>query len=426
MPRKNSKYLTDAGIEKIARAPKGNRLERFDAGVPGLCLRITDKGVKSWSVYYRLNGKHQRMTIGTSPGIGVAAARDCALEIKGQAKAGIDPKEARAATKAKTQIEAQKTFEVIAEKYIKRECPKLKRGREYEAAIRRELLPAWASLPMIDLRRLHLTELTDALLDADKPGAAYRVYAIAKRILNWAAERGEIEASPFATMKPPVSQVMRERVLKPHEIKTVWNTWGVIGYPFGPLNKLLLVTAQRLNEVAGMQWTEIDLNTALWIVPADRTKSGRETEVPLSSLALDILDGLPRFAEGGHVFTTTSGRRPVSGFSKVKARTDALVLEAARERAETQGQDPKVVEPMPNWRTHDLRRTARTGLAELGIPEIISERVLNHAPRNILAKIYNHHDYADEKRDALERWATRLREIIEPPPDNVVRLGAQT
>ena len=130
MPRRNSKHLTDPGIEKIGKAPRGKRIERFDAGVPGLCLRITDKGAKSWSAYYRLNSKHQRMTIGAWPGIGVAEAREQAREIKDQSKAGVDPKGVRAASTAAAQTEAGKTFEVVAESYIKRECSKLKRGKE--------------------------------------------------------------------------------------------------------------------------------------------------------------------------------------------------------------------------------------------------------------------------------------------------------
>jgi integrase len=177
-------------------------------------------------------------------------------------------------------------------------------------------------------------------------------------------------------------------------------------YPYGPLGKLLLMTAQRLNEVAQMQWCEIDRDNALWVMSADRTKSGRETEVPLSSLALEILDDLPRFTQGDYIFTATSGQRSVTGFSKMKTRADNL-------------------SGVTGWRLHDLRRTARTGLAEIGIPEIIAEMVMNHAPRNVLAKIYNRHEYAAEKRDALERWALRLREITEPPPENVVKLKAK-
>ena len=415
MPRRNSKFMTEPGIAKMAKAPKGTRIERFDSGADGLALRITDRGAKTWCISYHFpddqgRPKHHRYTIGPWPAIGLMRAREEARKVKAQAKAGIDPKVARASdqnvARTKVQAEARSTFRAIAENYIDRECSRLKRGREYEAAIRRELLPTWGARPIADLRRLHLIELTDALLDAGKPMAAYRVFEIAKRILNWAVERGETEVSPFATMKPPAPKVMRDRVLKPDEIKLVWEAWGAMDYPFGPLGKFLLMTAQRLNEVAQMQWSEIDRDSALWIIAADRTKSGREMEVPLSSLALEILDDLPEFIDGDYVFTTTGGRRPVSGFNKMKTRSDKL-------------------SGVTGWRLHDLRRTGRTGLAELGVPEIIAEMVLNHAPRNTLTKIYNRHEYADEKRDALERWAGRLREITEPPPENVVKLKAK-
>ncbi len=411
MPKRNSKHLTEPGIAKMARAPKGGRIERFDSGADGLCLRITDRGTKTWCISYHFPGengdiKHHRLTIGSWPAVGLAQAREEARMVKAEVRSGIDPRARRAgvhaAAKAEAQAEARKTFRAIAENYINRECSRLKRGREYEAAIRRELLPVWGARPIADLRRLHLIELTDALLDAGKPSAAYRIFEIAKRILNWAVERGEIEASPFATMKSPAPKILRDRVLKPDEIKLVWKAWGAMNYPFGPLGKLLLLTAQRLNEVAQMQWPEIDRNNALWVIAADRTKSGRETEVPLSSLALEILDDLPRFTDGDYVFTTTSGQRPVNGFSRMKTRSDNL-------------------SSVTGWRLHDLRRTARTGLAELGVPEIIAEMVMNHAPRGTLTKIYNRHEYATEKRDALERWANRLREIIEPPPENVVK-----
>ena len=406
MPRKNSKHLTDPGIAKIGRAPKGKRIERFDAGAPGLSLRVTERGVKSWSVYYRLGGVHRRETIGTWPKVGVAHARDRAREIKELAKSNVDPKAAREAEEAAAQAGTLTTFGSIAEQYIERECPRQRRGWELERIIRRELLPTWGNQPIAKLRKRDAIELTDALLDAGKPAAARRLFEIIRRIGRWAARRDQIDFNPFADMDPPAPKVMRDRVLRADEIKSVWSAWDVMGYPFGPLGKLLLTTAQRLNEVAGMEWPEIDRGNKVWIVPATRTKSGRETEVALSSLALEIIDTLPRFTEGDFVLTTRDGQRPVSGFSKMKARTDDL-------------------SGVTNWRLHDLRRTARTGLAEIGIPEIIAEKVLNHAEQNVLAKIYNRYEYADEKRDALERWATRLREIIEPPPANVVRLKAK-
>ena len=193
MPKRNSKHLTEPGIKKMARAPKGKRVEKYDSGADGLCLRITDRGTKTWCISYHFpddNGdiKHHRFTIGPWPAIGVVEARDQARLIKSQARARIDPKVARAhdqaAARIKGRAEARSTFQAIAENYINREYSRLKRGREYEAAIRRELLPTWGARSIVDLRRLHLIELTDALLDAGKPMVAYRVFEIAKRILN--------------------------------------------------------------------------------------------------------------------------------------------------------------------------------------------------------------------------------------------------
>jgi len=446
MPKRNSKHLTDPGIGKISRATKGKRVERFDAGVPGLCLRVTDRGVKTWAVYYKFPGinrkgepalLNQRLTIGQWPGVGVAKARAEARMVKDRAKASVNPKGAREAEKAGAGDEVADTFGAIAEEYIKIEClerklkndkvlpPKLKRGWEVESIIRRELMPHWRDRPFAEFRKRDAIKLTEALVDDGRPGAAHRLYEIIRRIGRWAARRDRIDLNPFADMDPPVDIVVRDRYLKPDEIKAVWQVWDVMGYPFGPLSKLLLATAQRLNEVAQMRWIEIDRDNALWIIPASRTKSDRESEVPLSSLVLGILDALPRFGDDTFVFTNTNGRRPVTGFSRMKTRTDTLILEAAREQAEENGQDQKLVKPMPPWRTHDLRRTARTGLAELGIPQIVAERVLNHAESNALVKTYDRHEYAAEKRDALERWALRLREITEPPPENVVKLKAK-
>jgi integrase len=398
----------------MAKAPKGKRIERFDSGADGLALRITDRGKKTWCISYHFPDgqgclKHHRYTIGPWPTIGVAQAREKARQVKEQVKSGIDPKAARAAAKAKMQIEGRKTFQALAENYIKRECSKLKRGHEYEAVIRRELLPAWGAILVADLRPAHLNELTDAVEDAGKPTAAYRIHEIAKRILNWAIERGEIETSPFAAMKRPVSKVSRDRALKDHEIKALWSVWNDQRYPFGPLQQLLILLGQRRSEVAEMRWPEVDLDKREWTIPASRSKSRREHIVPLSDAAVEILESLPRFSDGDYVFTTTGGRRPVSGFSKAKVRTDQMLLD----------QDTGV----EGWRVHDLRRTCRTGMARLGVPEIVSERVLNHLPQG-LEKIYNVHEYADEKRGALEKWAGHIRDLSEPPPENVVQLAA--
>jgi integrase len=423
MPRRNSKRLTDPGIEKMRKAQKGKRLEVFEALADGLCLRVTEKGSKSWCVFYRFPDdkgeiKNRRLTLGPWPAIGVSQAREEALRVKAQAKAGIDPRTARALKeeeeKARAEREARETFGAIAETYIARECPGLARGTEIEALIRNRLIPTWKNRHVRDLCRKDLVALTDKLLDEDKPAAALQLHEVARRVFNWALNRGDIDATPFANMKPPAQKAERGRALKEHELKALWEIWEAQGNPFGKVQQLLLLTGQRRSEAAEMQWSELDLAKAEWVIPAERSKSRREHIVPLVDSAVRLLSSLPRFEAGNFVFTTTIGRRPISGFSKAKTRTDKSLKEALEK-------DDRKFEP---WRVHDLRRTCRTGLASLGVPEIVSERVLNHVPRG-LARIYNVHEYADEKRDALECWARHLETIINPPPENVVQLSAE-
>ena len=419
MPKRNSKHLTEPGIAKMARAPKGKRVERFDSGADGLCLRITDRGTKTWCISYHFPDedghlKHQRFTIGPWSAIGVAEARDQARLIKSQARAGIDPKGVREAAWEKERAEAKtkvrKTFKAIAENYIALEVPRLKRGSESESLIRKMLIPEWGNRQAFKIEPGDLTELTDRLQKEGKPMAARRVYEIATRVFNWAQGRGDIGASPFAALKPPVRKKPRGRALKEHEIKALWPVLTEMAYPFGPLQQLLLLLGQRRSEVAEMRWSEINPDKREWTIPAERSKNDCEHIVPLPNAAVAILDTLPRFTEGDFVFSTTSGRRPVSGFSKGKVRTDQLLAEHQT--------------AIEDWRVHDLRRTARTGMARLGVPEIVGERVLNHLPQG-LGKIYNVHEYLDEKRDALARWAQEVQNITELPPENLIRLAGR-
>ena len=198
----------------------------------------------------------------------------------------------------------------------------------------------------------------------------------------------------------------RQRVLSDAEIGLLWRA-TTDSYPAGALIRFLLLTAVRRSEAAGMTWGEVNLDDALWIVPAHCTKSGVPHEVPLSGMAVDLLRSLPRFAAGDFVFSNSGGRRSAQAFSQYKAVISARA--------------PGLV----NWRFHDLRRTARTNLASLGVSPFIAELILGHQQRGVHA-IYDVHRYQAEKREALERWASRLRTIIEPPPANVRQLRVTT
>ncbi len=390
--------LTEAVIRRLAAAPLGKRVEKPDALAPGLVLRVNDKGAKQWLARYRLHGKQAKLALGAWPALGLAEARDKARQVRELAEAGVDPRPAAEAERAEI-AEAAKTFADLAEQYIARECPRLAEGRTLESLLRREIIPALGSVAVGDLRKRHAVRLLDKLVDSGRLGVARRAHWVIKRITKWSQLRDEIEVDPFAGLPCPMGKARRERVLSHDELRTLWQAWLAQGYPFGPLQRLLLLTATRRTEAAEMRWDELDDpdRPTVWELPASRTKNGRAHLVPLSQPARALIAELPRFV-GPFVFTTQGGERPVSGFTKARERADKLSEKIAGEAVE-------------DWGWHDLRRTARTELARLGISDEVAERVLNHAPGGLL-ETYNRHRYRAEIAEALERWAAELLRIV--------------
>jgi integrase len=207
-----------------------------------------------------------------------------------------------------------------------------------------------------------------------------------------------------------------------NELRLMWNAADAMGYPYGPLFRLLALTGQRKSEVAEARWSEFDLKVKLWTIPAERMKADAAHAVPLSDDVIALLKSLPRFHHGDHLFSTTFGKKAVNGFSKAKGRVDELMLVEARALAKCHGDDPAKVK-LDEWRIHDIRRTMRTGLSALPVSDMVRELVIGHT-RAGLHKVYDQYAYLDEKRQALELWAARLRSIVTPPPDNVVALAA--
>jgi integrase len=202
-------------------------------------------------------------------------------------------------------------------------------------------------------------------------------------------------------------EVSRERVLSDDELCLVWRCCEVLGWPFGDLFQLLILTAQRLGEVSTMLWRDLDLDKAIWTLPGAIAKNGEANEVPLSPVAVAILTRLPPLGRQGYVFSALNGSaNPVSGFSKAKARLDKEIAAAL---AEADGP------AMLPWRLHDLRRSAASRMAQLGISQHIIEKVLNHVTgaRSGDAKIYNRYGYMTEKRQALELWAAHIGRVVD-------------
>jgi integrase len=269
--------------------------------------------------------------------------------------------------------------------------------RETERLLRAEFLPKLGNRCLGEVGRADIRQLVEDIAER-VPIVANRTLGLLRLLCNWARAQDIIAVSPCDGLKPPAPERSRDRILSDDEIRLFWRACETVGWPFGPLAQMLLLTGQRRDEVGAMTWSEVDLATATWRLAGERVKNSREHAIALSTPALRLLEGLPRI----DVFTT-SGAGPVDGFSRAKNRIDAAVLEIAR-----QG-DPSIKE-IPHWTFHDLRRTAASGMASLRVAPHVVEAVLNHASGTIkgVAAVYNRYRYDEEKRAALEAWGRRV------------------
>jgi integrase len=406
--------LTDIAIKKLVSSPPSARLETPDGKVAGLYFVQQPSGATSWALRYRAAGVPRKLTLGSFPALDIKAARRAAEEARGAIARGEDPAgektAARAAARAEREAEAD-LIERVAETFIERHAKRATRDwKETERLLKRNVVERWKGRRLSTITKPQVHDLLDSIVDRGAPIAANRVHTQLNVMGRWAVERGIVTTNPFAGIKAPSSERgrARERVLSDDELRLVWKAAEAIGWPFGPIVKLLALTGARRDEVAQMEWREIDFDRALWTLPAARSKNRREHVFPLSDAALEILRSLPRIERSGFVFTTTNGRVPVSGFNKAKDRFDDAIDEL---RTQIGGEECEPIEP---WVFHDLRRTVATNLQKLGVRLEVTEAVLNHVSgsRAGIVGVYQKHDYATEKRQALDAWARRLEAIV--------------
>jgi integrase len=226
-------------------------------------------------------------------------------------------------------------------------------------------------------------------------------------------QRDLIEKSPVVGIKAPTDEKSRDRILNDEELGLAWKAADKLGWPFGPFVHLLILTGQRRDEVAGMRWSELDMATATWTIPRERAKNDKAHVVPLSPEAVALIKGLPRMKDGEadspFVFTTT-GDSPISGFSKAKAKLDRAIAKLLKGENEEANESEKDAPSIPDWRLHDLRRTMTSGMARLGAPLEVVEKLLNHISGTFsgIVDVYQKHEYAKEKREAAEAWGKHV------------------
>lgn len=429
--------LTQRAVETLKAPPRG-RIEYFDRTLPGFGLRISDAGRKTWFVMYRVRGRKVRETIGTVATIpNVGDARQRARESIELAQRGVHPAEAREEAEV-AEAARSMTFITVADRYLVEYVERNNRPstiRETRRILNRDVKPKWGDRPIRDITRQDINELLDEIADRGALLQANRTLARLKTLFSWALDKELADTDPTARVRKRVKEVPRDRALSPDEIRYFWAGCDKLGWPFGPLFKLLLLTAQRRDEVGAMEWRELNLDTRVWTIPRERAKNDRAHEVHLSDLAVEIIEAQPQMVGQGSaesppapevrlVFTNT-GRTPVSGFSKAKERLDGHMLGMLRLELTEVGKDASQA-GVGQWILHDLRRTAATGMASLNIAPHVVDRILNHVSGTIrgVAAVYNRHAYLDERKAALDAWSRYVESLVRPGPANVVPLIA--
>lgn len=377
--------LTTKLIESLPPAT-GKRYEARDTLIPGLHLRVSATGGKVWNLSTRVDRRNRRIKLGGYPALTLSDARERAREVLRDIDIGTFEKGNAGSPEAPVP-----TLGEVIPQFI--DLHAKPRNRDWRGS--ESILTKFAALnatPIDQIKRVDVVRALDAIVAGGAPTRANRALATIKKLMNWCIDRGIIETSPVAALKPPTKEIARERVLTETELAACLNAATQEGFPFEPFVQLLILTGQRRGEVAGMQWSELDFDNGLWTLPAKRTKNASSHIVPLAPLAIDILKSVPQFLDSDLVFTT-NGKTPISGFGRLKERLDGAV-----------GLDAE------DWRFHDLRRTMATNMAMMRVQPHIIEAILNHKTGIVsgVAAVYNRHAYLDEKREALEQWAESL------------------
>jgi integrase len=368
--------LTCKLVDNVALPIGRKSVEYFDHRMPGLVLRVSARGTKSWNAIYRHHGRARRLTIGPYPIITLDDARARARDALCSVSRGIDSSGVRA---------DKLTFADLASLFIAGHVRKLRRARQVERLIERELIPMWGA------RKLDaITGRDVAVLVADvaerAPVLANRVLSTTRRLFGWAIGQGLIQANPCDRIERPTTERGRERVLSTSEIRSLWHAFDPA---WGTLFRLCLLTAQRVGEVITMRWADIDDDW--WTVPSEDAKNELSHRVPISPQAVQVLRGVPR--RGEYVFCSPRApERPLRGYRKAFKRACTIA-------------------GVENARPHDLRRTAASMMTSMGVSRIVVGHILNHAERGVTA-VYDRYSYDAEKRAALNVWSERLLDAV--------------
>ena len=382
--------LTKSYADRLMPGPRD--AIHWDSECHGLHLKVTPAGKKVFLVYYRTKGAsslQRRYKLGDYGALTVQQARERARGVLNAVSQGQDPALERA--RDRQRLNHDRVDGLVAE-FIEKHAVRTRSAAETERIFERDVLPRFGSRSVHTVTKRDIVSMLDAIADRGSPIMANRTLAATRKFFNWCLARDVLQKSPCDRVGAPGRETKRDRLLTDDELRRVLATAREIGFPYSSIVQLLGITGQRREEVAGMRWAELDLPARTWTIPAVRSKNGKPHIVHLSDVAVDVVAGLPRVAD---LVFTTNGRTPFQGWSKAKRDLD--------QRAAISG-----------WTLHDLRRTVVSGMARLGIPPHIADKVLNHQSGTIsgVAAVYQRHQFLAERRDALDHWGDHVVNLL--------------
>jgi integrase len=364
----------------------------WDAGCPGFGVKVTPKGRKVFVVIYRTGGAGSRLrkyTIGVFGRVTLHQARVAAQRVFAAKLEGRDP--AAEKRTAKQRVVADRVDELL-EAFIAQHVSQNRSAREIARLLRREVGKVWGYKSIHEISKRDIVELISAIEQRGAPVAANKALKTIKTFLRWCVGRAVLDQSPADGVPLPAREVARDRVLTDLELAHVIIAARTMGGPYGGVVELLALTGQRREEVAGSTWDEFDLDQRIWMLPKARTKNAKQHTTYLSAQAIVVLRRMKR--QGPFVFSV-DGTKRFQAFSLAKRALDDM-------------------SGITNWRLHDLRRTCVSGMARLGIPPHVADKILNHQAGTIsgVAAVYQRHEFLAERQEALERWGRHIDCIV--------------
>ncbi|MBR0852150.1 tyrosine-type recombinase/integrase [Bradyrhizobium diazoefficiens] len=412
MPKKR---LTEEGVKRQKPTPK-KQVDYFDAGLPGLVLRVSYGGAKTWLAVHYVEKKAKWFKLGRYHSEGannfpdpesgqewprdltLRGAKDAARKFFGNKEVFLHPRSPSLGASP---------LKLVAESYLAKHAAEFRSKSELERCLKKYVYPVLGDRAFADIKRSEVVALRSDIADNHGPRMADTVFGIVRGVMRWFEAEGDDDdyVCPIKARKQKAApKSRRKRILTPEEIKLVWKAAGQLG-PYGSLVKLLLLTAQRRDKVVTMRWADIEED--VWTIPSEEREKGNAGKLRLPPLAMAVLESIPKIAECSYVFAGRYGDKPLNSFSQ-GAEEIRKLLPAT----------------MPRWTLHDLRRTARTLMTDLRIDDRIAEQVLGHAIEGVEG-VYNLSLYFEQKAEALARLAGYIQQLVEPTPANVVALAAR-